>query len=143
MQKTSNYNLNKPEVTDPMRLADFNENADIMDAALAGLNTAVSNMGNCKIMTGSWIGDGTSKRTIQLPVTPKLLFIFFDYIDDAENWPTFIIAVDGIVRFLRGYSNIAFCGDPLLIDFNGDTVTISHVKWGNSSGQIVNYVVLY
>ena len=41
MTKTQNYNLNKPEVTDPLRLADFNENADKIDAALNSLNTAV------------------------------------------------------------------------------------------------------
>lgn len=35
MTKTQNYNLNKPETTDPMRLADFNENSEILDAALA------------------------------------------------------------------------------------------------------------
>ena len=39
MQKTQNYNLNKPELTDPIRVADFNENAEIIDAALNGLHT--------------------------------------------------------------------------------------------------------
>ena len=43
MQKTANYNLKKPESTDPLRVADFNENADIIDAALSSLNTTVGN----------------------------------------------------------------------------------------------------
>ena len=34
MQKTKNYNLNKPEAADPMRVSDFNENADKIDGLL-------------------------------------------------------------------------------------------------------------
>lgn len=34
MQKTTNYSLKKPEPNDPLRLADFNENADIIDTAI-------------------------------------------------------------------------------------------------------------
>lgn len=41
MTKTSNYNLNQWESADPIRREDFNENADIIDAALNSLNTAV------------------------------------------------------------------------------------------------------
>lgn len=34
MQKTTNYNLNKPEETDFYNVDDFNDNADIIDAEL-------------------------------------------------------------------------------------------------------------
>ena len=40
MTKTNNYNLKKPEPTDPLRVADFNENADLIDAALGALTGA-------------------------------------------------------------------------------------------------------
>ena len=41
MTRTNNYNLKKPEPNDPLRVADFNENADILDGLLNSLNTAV------------------------------------------------------------------------------------------------------
>ena len=34
MQLTPNYNLKKPEETDPIDILDFNDNADLIDAAL-------------------------------------------------------------------------------------------------------------
>ena len=34
MQTTSNYGLKKPENTDPVNIQDFNDNADVIDAAL-------------------------------------------------------------------------------------------------------------
>ena len=77
MQKTSNYNLKKPEPTDPLRVEDFNENADIIDAALAGLNTVVGNAGNCKIVTGSYVGTGTygadNSNSLSFDFVPKLI----------------------------------------------------------------------
>ena len=42
MTKTSNYNLNKPEPTDPMRLADYNQNSDIIDAAIKAVEQSVA-----------------------------------------------------------------------------------------------------
>lgn len=42
MQHTSNYNLNKPDVTDYAKIQALNENADIIDAKLteiSGLQT--------------------------------------------------------------------------------------------------------
>ena len=65
MTKTQYYNLNKPEATDPIRLADFNENADIIDGllksqadGLAAVNTAISSKGNCRIAWGTYTGTG-------------------------------------------------------------------------------------
>lgn len=34
MQLTPNYKLKKPEGTDPVDIQDFNDNADLIDAAL-------------------------------------------------------------------------------------------------------------
>ena len=42
MEKTQYYNLNKPEVTDPLRVEDFNENADLIDAAIKAVEQAVA-----------------------------------------------------------------------------------------------------
>lgn len=42
MTKTQHYELKKPEITDPLRVADFNENSDLIDAALAANAKALS-----------------------------------------------------------------------------------------------------
>lgn len=58
MKETTNFKLKMPEVGDPVAVAPFNENAQIIDAALKG-----------KIMmeSGSYTGDGTLTRTISTP----------------------------------------------------------------------------
>lgn len=75
MTKTANYNLKKPEPTDPLRVEDFNENADKIDAALGNLNTAAT-----KIAMGSYTGTGTSDRDnpniLTFDFAPKALFVW-------------------------------------------------------------------
>ena len=84
MTKTQNYNLNKPEVTDPLRVEDFNANADIIDAALNSLNTAVGSKAEQSalaelIVTGTYEGavssSSTGKQTVTLGFQPRFLFI--------------------------------------------------------------------
>ena len=72
MLKTENYNLNKPEGTDPLRLADFNQNSDIIDGALKNLSAE-------RVITGSYTGDGADERIIDLPFTPKVVLLFVRY----------------------------------------------------------------
>ena len=69
MTKTMNYNLNKPEADDPLRLADFNQNADIIDTALGVLT------GRARVVVGSYIGDNTGKHTIPLEFTPRFVLV--------------------------------------------------------------------
>ena len=75
MTKTANYNLNKPEATDPLRLADFNENADILDGALKNLSMAAP-----KIAVGSYVGTDTSGSSnpnrLTFDFAPKALFVW-------------------------------------------------------------------
>ena len=89
MQRTANYNLNKPEAGDPLRLADFNANADIIDGALknqandlAVLSTTVAGKGNCKIAVGSYAGTnkyGSANPTkLEVGFAPKLVLIGFN-----------------------------------------------------------------
>ena len=82
MQKTSNFNLNKPEAADPMRLEDFNQNADLIDAALANLTAAVP-----KIAVGTYTGDGsTTAKTIDVGFAPKMVFVWANWKDDSSTY---------------------------------------------------------
>ena len=69
MTKTANYKLNKPESTDPIRVTDFNANADIIDGVLKNLSAE-------RVVVGSYTGDGTAERIIDLPFTPKVVVLF-------------------------------------------------------------------
>jgi len=71
MTKTENFNLNKPEAADPMRVEDFNHNADLIDAALSGC---------ARVECGTYKGTGTygeaNPSTLTFGIQPKIVFVF-------------------------------------------------------------------
>lgn len=87
MLKTENYNLNKPEPNDPLRLEDFNENSDLIDAALksvqneaaAGIEQVEAKLSET-ILVGHYVGNATDnelsdRQTIDLGFQPRLLIV--------------------------------------------------------------------
>ena len=136
MTKTNNYNLKKPEPTDPLRLEDFNENADLIDAALGGkanaadltaLSQTVSALvqgGVGRAAWGSYTGDGTYGKSaptvLDVRFTPVFAVISSnDFLEEA-HCPTILCRDQS--------SGIPICGlyedsdDPML-----------HVTWGDDS----------
>ena len=105
MEKTTYYQLNKPEAADPLRVADFNENADKIDAALKQVDdnsvtrsaqvrseaanalaayqtandAAVAAKGNCRVVVGTYTGTGTygssNKNSLTFDAEPLFLLI--------------------------------------------------------------------
>lgn len=71
MTKTEHYNLNKPEAGDPVRVADFNENADIIDTALAGGARV-----ECGTYTGTHTYGSDKPNTLTFGIAPKIVFVF-------------------------------------------------------------------
>ena len=57
MTKTTHYQLPKWEKTDRIQMKDFNDMTATLDAALAA---------KCGIVTGTYTGDGTNDRTVDL-----------------------------------------------------------------------------
>ena len=96
MTETVNFKLNKPESTDPIRVADFNANADIIDTALGVLT------GRAKVVTGSYIGDNTSKHTIPLEITPRFVLV----VSKLNDKPFLTIATPEIGVYFSGSSFI-------------------------------------
>ena len=72
MTKTTNYQLNQWAKSDRIMMDDFNSDNQKIDAALAAC-------GNCKIITGSYTGNGqdgqNSPNTLTLEKRPDLLLI--------------------------------------------------------------------
>ena len=67
MTQTQNYQLNQWEAADQVKRTDFNADNAKLDAALAqkadlsalaALQTAVANKGNCQVKYGTYVGTG-------------------------------------------------------------------------------------
>ena len=128
MEKTTHYQLNKPEVTDPMRVADFNENADILDAALNSMNTAVgslaASMSNCRMAYGSYDGAGTygegNPVTLSFDFKPLLVVVSDDKYRSSLSNPMVLC---------HGQSmGLSVCGVQ-----DDVTSSIIRISWGENS----------
>ena len=94
---TTNYQLCQWEATDKVLRTDFNQdnakidaalkaNADAISAeaaaraaAVSSLSQEIAQMGNCRIVTGSYTGNGTydqyHKNSLTFPAAPLMVFI--------------------------------------------------------------------
>ena len=89
LNQTTNYGLTQWEATDRILMEDFNSDNTKTDAALkenadsiAALETAVAandaahaGFGNCDIYITSYVGNGTSSKTLTFDGEPKFIFI--------------------------------------------------------------------
>lgn len=64
--KTKNLGLHSWELPDPFKMEEFNENFDKIDKAVTE---------KAEIVTGSYDGDGTAMREIELGFTPKAVYV--------------------------------------------------------------------
>lgn len=130
MQKTLNYNLNKPEPNDPLRVADFNENADKIDAALGALNTAVA--AGLKIETGSYNGTGVcgsaSPNKLTFPFPPKVVGIV---VDGTEMKPAGTILIAGQTAS-SGMGSPNYSNSALSLTVSWSENSVSWYASGNS-----------
>ena len=66
MEKTENLKLNVWEKSDPILVGDFNEDNRKIDAAVGQI---MAHAGNCKIVTGTYVGDGKYGRDNPTSIT--------------------------------------------------------------------------
>lgn len=98
MQSTTNYNLNKPENTDEIKISDLNENFDKIDTELKNVNNEIDGLNENKVSTTGDVSDTivTEYTTTQtsfpsLSVGEKLKVVFGKinkFISDVKNWKT-------------------------------------------------------
>ena len=76
MEKTENLKLNVWEKSDPILVGDFNEDNRKIDAAVGQI---MAHAGNCKIVTGTYVGDGkygsNNPTSITFPEKPIFVYI--------------------------------------------------------------------
>lgn len=74
MLYTANLNLKKPQPEDYAKIADLNENADKIDAAIANLMSK-----GVKFVTGTYtISSSNNPLTLDIGFTPDLVIIYKD-----------------------------------------------------------------
>ena len=151
MTKTTNYQLPKWEKTDRVQMKDFNDMTATLDAALkanadaaAAASAAVALCGNCKIITGTYTGNGaynsSGARTLNFSGKPLAVFILPTDKNDGIGplillhgapWSTTNISNDYyFVRVTWGASSVSWYG------------TRNENLMANSSGKTYYYVAL-
>lgn len=98
MQLTPNYNLKKPEGTDPVDIQDFNDNADLIDAALK--KKAESSGGDISEMTVKTLDDITTEFPVPEAGESTKTFLgkVKKFFSDTKNWMTGVCLIDQIVN---------------------------------------------
>ena len=130
MNETVNLHLPQWEATDRIHHDDFND-------AFAAIDTAVAASGNCHIYTGSYEGDGTSGRTIDLGFTPKLLIVF-GYYGESNKVAILFLTQNGQRHVATGTTTI----ETGYTTLNGSRLTFSAGIYGNVR-DTTNYYIAF
>ena len=126
MNKTANFQLTQWEKTDRIMMEDFNRDNAAIDAALkssadgvAALQTALASCGNCKIVYGTYTGNGKygSANPNKLTFNGDPLFVIIK--GSIGSAPTLGI------QAMRGWYT-AYTG-------SADSSTVCHLTWGEHS----------
>lgn len=136
---TTNYALNLWEPQDDFLREEFNENAQKIDAALTAHDTALAKRGNCRIITGSYVGNGEYGKnhptTITFPKQPIFVFVMS---------PSFFTCL--IYGFeLASSTSYHFYGQPLTLTWSGNKLTYYATdQYGqmNENGVTTRYIAL-
>ena len=98
MQLTPNYNLKKPEGTDPVDIQDFNDNADLIDAALK--KKAESSGGDISEMTVKTLDAITTEFPVPVAGEKPKTFLgkVKKFFEDTKNWMTGVCLIGQIVN---------------------------------------------
>lgn len=78
MEQTKNLNLNRWAPEDFVRLTQINQNFDKIDEEVGALRRATQTAGNCRIVTGSYVGTGkygNIQNQLNFEKPPLALFI--------------------------------------------------------------------
>ena len=136
MNQTPNYQLNQWEKTDRIRMEDFNADNAKIEAALELLGTD-------KYYLGSWTGDGTANRVIQLPFAPSFILVLGVYYSGSGSYsPLITLATQETQRCIDNtsahYQNKDIGGI-----LSGSTFQLGgNPPYNNAKGVVVHYLAL-
>ena len=126
MTKTTNYQLPKWEKTDRIQMKDFNDMTATLDAALKANADAIAEhgvkltqLGNCEIVCGSYIGDG------QYGVNHPNILTF-------EHKPLILAMLPGQEADNASFNFLAVHGAPF-VNAYPTNYTATTIIWGEKS----------
>ena len=128
MEYTQNYQLPLWDKEDAVLRTDFNENNQKIDAALEALANEMP-----KVFAGSYVGDGTSDRVIQLPFAPKFA-IMLGMVN--SNYRIVILTPEDNFFINGTLRNQNLPHNTKLV---GDTFQILHENYNNQAGETMYY----
>ncbi|WP_186566468.1 hypothetical protein [Lawsonibacter celer] len=123
---TNNYQLHQWEAGDDFLRTDFNEDFVKIDAALGKLSVEV----------GSYVGDGTSERTIALGCTPRAVILCTHYPLTSGSGDAVTILTQA---FGVGISNDSVTFSPRAA-LEGNLLRLNHALV-NGSGHTSYYLI--
>ena len=131
MTQTPNFHLNQWSPEDYVRRTDFNADNAKIDAALAAA-------GNCRIVTGSYVGTGESgqanKNSLTFEKTPLFLAV-----GGANNFHFWAVKGDDAASVTRGQNG----PESIPMTWNGKTVSWYHSSNAERQLNVANRVYTY
>lgn len=133
MKETEYYQLSLWDMEDTPNRKMCNTDNEKIDTALAALND--------RVYFGSWVGDGTKNRTVQLPFAPRLLLVFGYYYNDGVQ-ALLILATQNNSYKMHSSGNAESS-----LDFggllSGEQFKLGqYPQYNNYSGQTVQYMAM-
>lgn len=133
MNYTENYQLPQWEETDRILRADFNDSNSKID-------TALSTLAADHIALGSYVGNGSNDRTIQLPFPPLFVIILGHYCSGSYNNMMLSVITEDDCRYIASGSCGGGSGYNLLLE--GDTLIVQNAAYNNTEGKTVYYIAI-
>ena len=124
MDYTQNLHLPQWEETDRIHHDDFND-------AFAAIDAAAD-----KLYFGSYVGDGETNRTIQLPFAPRLALVFGHYQNSSQFYVCLPDTCCEIARESCTYGYSAY------FYLQGSSLISTNANWSNVNGKTVYYVLV-
>lgn len=110
-------------------------------AADAALEQQIALCGNCKIVTGSYTGDGTASKTRTLNFNGKPLLVLIKPKDGSIDRLSYLL-INGMTTDVSKYQTSSSSAS-VTWDSTSVTITTSHASYGmNSSGTEYRYLAL-
>ncbi len=130
MTKTTNYQLNQWAKSDRLMMDDFNADNAKIDAALKAVVD-----GTMQFITGSYVGDGTEDRVIDLGVTPKLVIVIGTY-SSASSMISLL--TQEVCCHVADSANIT----KTFFALEGSTLHVKNAKYHNRADATIRYILI-
>ena len=130
---TEHYQLHQWEGSDSFLRTDFNEDLEKIDTVLGALSVE-------RIAQGSYVGDGTNDRIIQLPFAPKFVIVFGHYCSGPYDNYMLSIITEEDNRSIASSDCGGGLGYNLLLKDN--VLEVKNASYNNTTGKIVQYTAI-